>query len=645
MNWKPLAIRLVSLLFIMPLQSHADTVKIDLGKTGEPISKYIYGQFAEHLGKSINGGMWAEMIQDRKFYFPVTDQFDPWGTATDPKWDTGPYRYLKASPWKVIGPTGSVTMDTQHPFAGTQSAVIHLKGDGVPIGLSEDGLAVTAGQKYTGRIILSGDDAAAPITLRFVADSGEAVSQDIAKISPDFQSYPIEFAAPVSTENLHIEITSKGNGTFTIGTVSLMPADNIDGWRRDIVDLLKELDSPVYRWPGGNFVSGYNWRDGIGDRDKRPPRKNPAWKGVEPNDVGIHEFMNLMTIIGSEPYVALNTGLGTAEQAAQEVEYLNGDAATPMGKLRSDNGHPEPFHVKLFAVGNEMFGDWQLGHMSLDDYVQKHDQVTDAIWKVDPNAQLVAVGNVGPWDETMLAKCADHMTFLSEHIYVKEKTAILEHTAQLADEIRRVADAHRKYLKDIPGLPDHHIRIAMDEWNYWYGDYLYGELGCRYHLKDGLGVARGLHEYFRNSDLFYMASYAQTCNVLGAIKTTGTASELEPTGLVLKLYRNHFGTIPVAVPDQPKNLDVSAAWTDDKKALTVGIVNCTTIPRQITLDTGGAAWSGNVHRWLITGEDPDSFNVPGKPASVAITEQDVAATDGNLESPPYSIAVYRLEAR
>ncbi len=228
---------------------------------------------------------------------------------------------------------------------------------------------------------------------------------------------------------------------------------------------------------------------------------------------------------------------------------------------------------------------------------------------------------------------------------MKEKTAILEHTAQLADEIRRVADAHRKYLKDIPGLPDHHIRIAMDEWNYWYGDYLYGELGCRYHLKDGLGVARGLHEYFRNSDLFYMASYAQTCNVLGAIKTTGTASELEPTGLVLKLYRNHFGTIPVAVPDQPNNLDVSAAWTDDKKALTVGIVNCTTIPRQITLDTGAAAWSGNVHQWLITGEDPDSFNVPGKPASVAITEQDVAATDGNLDSPPYSIAVYRLEAR
>jgi alpha-L-arabinofuranosidase len=645
MNWKRFALCVVSLVSMMCLKSHGEVVKIDLAKTGEPISKYIYGQFAEHLGKSINGGMWAEMIQDRKFYFPVTDQFNPWGTATDPMWDAGPYHFLKASPWKVIGPAGTVAMDRQHPFVGEQSPTIHLKGDGSSAGISQDGIAVVKNQKYTGRIVLGGDDTAAPIALRLVTEDGETATQEIKKLTGDFQTYSFEFVAPASTQNLRIEIVSKGSGSFAIGAVSLMPADNIDGWRRDVVDLLKKLNSPVYRWPGGNFVSGYNWRDGIGERDKRPPRKNPAWKGVEPNDVGIHEFMDLMTIIGSEPYVALNTGLGTAEQAAQEVQYLNGDLSTPMGKLRSDNGHPAPYHVKLFAVGNEMFGSWQLGHMSLDEYVKKHDQVTDAIWKVDPNAQLVAVGNVGPWDQTMLAKCADHMTYLSEHIYVKEKTAVLAHTAQLADEIRRVAEAHRQYLNEIPGLKDHHIRIAMDEWNYWYGDYLYGELGCRYHLKDGLGVARGLHEYFRNSDLFFMANYAQTCNVLGAIKTTGTACEIEPTALVLQLYRNHFGTIPVMVAKQPDDLDVSAAWTDDKKALTVGIVNCTSIPRQITPDTGGAAWSNNAQRWVITGEDPDSFNVPGKPPGVAITEQNVAMTDGSLDSPPYSVALYRLEAR
>jgi alpha-N-arabinofuranosidase len=645
MNSRIFVVCFAFLLLLLQIPVFGDTVKINTDKTGEPISKYIYGQFAEHLGKSINGGMWAEMLQDRKFYYPISDQYDPWGIGDDPMWDTGPYRYLKASPWKVIGVAGTVAMDQQHPFTGSQSPVVTLKGDGSAAGISQDGWAVIGGDKYIGRIVLSGDDSAGPVTVRLVTEDGQEAVQTIDKVSGDFQTYPLAFVAPASSQNIRIEVSSKGSGKFAIGAISLMPADNIDGWRRDVVGLLKELNSPAYRWPGGNFVSGYNWRDGIGDRDKRPPRKNPAWKGVEPNDVGIHEFMNLMNIIGSEPYVALNTGLGTAEQAASEVEYLNGDSSTPMGKLRGDNGHPDPFKVTYFAVGNEMFGSWQLGHMSLDDYTKKHDQVTEAIWKVDPNSKLVAVGNVGDWDQTMLAKCDDHMNFLSEHIYVKEKTKVLDHVAQLANEIRRVATAHRGYLESIPGLKDHHIRIVMDEWNYWYGDYLYGELGCRYHLKDGLGVARGLHEFFRNSDLFFMANYAQTCNVIGAIKTSGTDSEIEPTGLVLKLYRNHFGTLPVGVDEQPKDLDVSAAWTDDKKAFTVGIVNPTTIARQITVDTGAAEWSDHAHSWLITGADVDSFNEPGKPPAVSITESDAAVSNNTLESPPYSVIVYRLEPR
>ncbi len=124
-----------------------------------------------------------------------------------------------------------------------------------------------------------------------------------------------------------------------------MPADNVQGFRPDTLALLRELNAPVYRWPGGNFVSGYNWRDGIGDRDKRPPRKNPAWKGVEHNDVGIHEFMALCALLETEPYIAVNSGLGDVASAADEVEYVNGAAATPMGKLRAANGHAEPYRA------------------------------------------------------------------------------------------------------------------------------------------------------------------------------------------------------------------------------------------------------------------------------------------------------------
>ena len=220
----------------------------------------------------------------------------------------------------------------------------------------------------------------------------------------------------------------RGKGSFQIGAVSIMPEDNIDGWRADVVALLKELNSPIYRWPGGNFVSGYNWRDGIGDRDTRPPRTNPAWRGVESNDVGIHEFMNLMSLIGAEPYICLNTGLGTVKDAADEVEYCVGSPDTPMGKLRVANGHPKPFPVSWWAIGNEMYGQWQLGHMPLADYVKKHNAVADAIRRIQPSAHLVAVGEVGEWDEGMLAGCADHMDLISEHTYRKELPDVDAHS-------------------------------------------------------------------------------------------------------------------------------------------------------------------------------------------------------------------------
>ena len=122
-----------------------------------------------------------------------------------------------------------------------------------------------------------------------------------------------------------------------------MPADNVQGWRADTLARLEELDSPVYRWPGGNFVSGYDWKDGIGDPDRRPPRKNPAWKGIESNDVGIDEFMVLCRELGTEPFIAVNTGLGGAEAAAEELEYMNGAADEPDGPApRGERPSPSP---------------------------------------------------------------------------------------------------------------------------------------------------------------------------------------------------------------------------------------------------------------------------------------------------------------
>jgi alpha-L-arabinofuranosidase len=536
-------------------------------------------------------------------------------------------------------------MDADHAYVGEHSVAVHLAG-GVQTGISQYGLTLVQGRPYTGRIVLCGDESAGPVIVRLSLDDKTNVTQQIDNLTADFHTFPLQFTAPASTLTARLDIVSKGTGTFRIGEVSLMPADNLDGWRPDVVAALKELDAPIYRWPGGNFVSGYDWRDGINpNRDRRPPRHNPAWSGVEFNDVGIHEFMHLMEIIGAEPYVALNTGLGSVDNAAAEVQYLNGPITSPMGKLRADNGHPRPFDVRYFAVGNEMFGAWQRGFMPMDDYVKKHNDVAAAIWKADPAAQLVAVGRVGAWSQAMFRNCADDMNFISEHIYCKELSDPVAHTAQLADEIKHVADAHRQYRRTIDQLKGKDIRICMDEWNYWYGDYKYGELGCQYRLKDALGVARGLHEYFRNSDLFFMANYAQTVNVLGCIKTSATAASLESTGLALEMYRKQFGTIPIPIADQPAGLDVSAAWTADQSAITVAIVNPSKSADEITLDCGDLAFRETARCWSIGGPDMEAFNEPGRPPAIVIQQSTINVAAKTLAAPAQTVVLYRLDVR
>ena len=619
-----------------------ETIKVDVTLTGEPINLYIYGQFIEHLGKCIYGGIWAEMLEDRKFYYPVTFEFSPWGVADDPFWQTGEYKFLNASPWQVIGDDKTVSMDKKSPFVGEHSPKIQVKGDGSKGGIKQSGIEFIAGKEYTGRIVLSGDANVVPVTVQISSENNETVKTEITEISNEFQTYPFSFTVPFTGKNCSVEIFSTGKGSFKIGTLSLMPADNIKGWRRDVIALLKELNSPIYRWPGGNFVSGYNWRDGIGEMDKRPPRKNPAWKGVEHNDVGLHEYIQLMEIIDSEPFVAVNTGLGTVQEVAEQIEYCRGSEETVLGKLRAENGSKQPFNVRWWAVGNEMFGNWQLGHMPLKDYVQKHNDMAKAIWAVDPEAKLIGVGAVGEWSETMLSECSDYMNLISEHIYCRENDSLQKHIIQIKDEIKRVADAHRGYREKIDGLKEKDIRIAMDEWNYWYGDYIYGELGVRYHQKDGLGIAMGLHEYFRNSDIYYMANYAQTVNVIGAIKTTQTASAFESTGLVLKLYRNQFGAIPVKIESANPNLDISAALTEDQSALTIAVVNMDSIQQSLQFDLDGVKVLSKGQQWVIQNSNPEAFNTPGEAQQISIDEQPFDFSRQILEVPGYAVKMIKV---
>jgi alpha-N-arabinofuranosidase len=243
----------------------------------------------------------------------------------------------------------------------------------------------------------------------------------------------------------------------------------------------------------------------------------------------------------------------------------------------------------------------------------------------------------------MMQHCADHMDLISEHFYCRERPDLVAHVMQIPRNVRHKAETHRDYRRRFDSLKGKDIRVALDEWNYWYGAHVYGELGTRYFLKDALGIAAGLNECIRQSDMIFMANYAQTVNVIGCIKTTKTAAAFAATGLPLKLYRAQFGTIPVKVT-APEPLDVAAAWTADRRALTIAIVNPTMKPLAVPLDIRGVNLAGTGRRWQIAGIDPRAYNEPGKPARVKIEQSPLTGVKDRLSIVPCSVTLCRLEA-
>jgi alpha-L-arabinofuranosidase len=217
---------------------------------------------------------------------------------------------------------------------------------------------------------------------------------------------------------------------------------------------------------------------------------------------------------------------------------------------------------------------------------------------------------------------------------------VITHVGMLRDSIRQKADGHRKLQASLPNLKGKLMPITMDEWNYWHRESAYGELGCIYELQDGLGVAAGLHEYYRQSDLIHMAHYAQTVNVIGAIKTTRTAAEMETTGLVLQLYREKFGVTPFNASWGSGPCDVAAALTKDGRTLTLSVVNPTAEEVLVNLTAAGLALAGPGVRWHIAGPQAESHNAPGRTRVVDIRRSEANAAA--LVVPALSATLFEL---
>jgi alpha-N-arabinofuranosidase len=646
------------------------------------IHPYVYGQFVEHIGGIINHGIWAEMLDDRKFYHPVTSK--PAETS----------RFGRFAPrrWTPVGADEHVRMDTQRPYSGDQAVLVDAEAV-EPRGIRQDGLALRARRRYAGRVVLAGDPGVrVRVSLVWGPGADDRDSVDLGPIATDYATRAAELTAGASSAEGRLEITGTGQGAFRVGAVSLMPADNVEGWRADVIAALKRLRSGVYRFPGGNFVSAHEWRDAIGDRDRRPSRVDPAWNTVQPNDVGTDEFMTFCRLVDAEPCITVNAGFGDARSAADYVEYANGSVATAMGRLRAAHGHPEPYKVRLWAIGNEMWGEWSFGVMPPAHYQLKHNLFAREMRRLDPTIELIASGAMpdamtgskqalrvggtvvpeylspGDWSGGLLSHCLENMDFLSEHFYSYSykrfdadkgervddpKQTLVEWARQPATQVRVKAEHYEQYLARIPALRSKKVPLYLDEWAYS------GVNPAAYRLV--LAYAWAFHEMFRHAELYRMAGFTFATSLLSDDRVEAV---LNPSGLLFELYRNHFGTIPLAVSgnapqpaplypargDQPRvnpgsdtyPLDVVAAWTADRRVLTVAVLNPTESEQSLDLSIAGASHGGGTLRRLASRNPEDTIEV-GKPTVVVVQESPFRALPRVIAIPPTSVSLYELD--
>jgi alpha-N-arabinofuranosidase len=636
-------------------------VTVDAAKTGTPISPYLYGQFIEHIGDLVNRSLWAEMIDDRKFYHAIDSK------APAP----APVRGRRANSWRPIGPDETVGMDSEHAYTGQHSPRIQL-GGAAPRGIAQAGIVLRNGWAYNGRVVLAGDTGA-NVTVSLIWGSGPHDRQTIPirGLQAEYAKFPLKFTAGAGTDDGRIEISGTGQGAFHIGAVSLMRADNIRGFRPDTTLLLRQQRSAMWRFPGGNFISAYEWRDTIGDIDKRPPRWDPVWNALQPNDVGIDEFLFMTELLGVDPYINASAGFGDAHSAAELVEYVNGPIDTHMGKLRAANGHPAPYGVKWWGIGNEMWGDFQFGYMALKQYVYKHNQFGEAMRKVDPTVFLTATGRAAGGVEEigtdrdftggLLTHCLPYIDAVSEHYYAYEgggnrsapvELPLIDAVYRAANLVRAKVEAYDEYYQRIPGLKAKRVPMAIDEW-------AYSRLPVN--MKQTLGNALVFHEMFRHTDMIVMAAHTMGTS---SIDFNANDATLSATGLLFKLYRDHMGTVPVDVsgnslPPAPATaargrfpkvhagsptypLDVSSAWSADGKLLTIAIVNPTESAKDLDLTIQGAQLRSKGRMWRLTG--PNLTAMTGlERKEVQVTESPVNEVPKTLRVAPISVEMYEFE--
>ncbi len=411
-----------------------------------------------------------------------------------------------------------------------------------------------------------------------------------------------------------------------------------NGFRSDVLDAMKLMNYTAMRYPGGNFASGYHWQDGVGRAENRPTVCELAWQSLEPNQFGTDEFIKLSRIMGWTPMITVNLGTGTPEEARNWVEYCNSPTGSLYADLRAANGSSEPCNVRLWCLGNEMDGSWQLGHVPADLYAVRAQQAAKMMKDVDPTLELVVCGSCSPdlptymdWDRTVLEYIGPYADYISLHRYVGntsgDSSNFLAITNSIDQQIEEM-DAVCRFVQARSRSKKRHY-LCFDEWNVWYrarewehmngrGTFAAHLIEEEYNLEDALVVAGFLNSFIRHADVLKIANIAQIVNVIAPILTRGDEMLLQTIYYPFVMFsqrREGISLHPmVKGPGYESASYGYASYIDTSAILADGVLHCFLVNRSLVetapveIHYPGGTLTALKSAEIVTGPHPDSQN-------------------------------------
>ena len=395
-------------------------IVLDLKEPGPVISPLLFGHNLEHTRSCLWQGLSAQLVRNRKF----AGLPERGGAARE--W----YRIGPRESWCLLeiaggwngteGESYTARFDSEPKPAGQRQRAECFRA-GAPCGIGQRGIPLVGGQTYEGRVAVRADQ---PMAVRIAVSAGEPQEIRASAGPQGWTEAPFRFTAARTDSDARLEITFDGPGALFVGAVSLLPTDHFLGMRQDVVALLKEIGVPLLRWPGGNFAGEYRWRDGLLPVDRRAPIESflytlPHTGCYDDHEVGTDEFIALCRALGAEPFITINMSLEGPDEAAAWVEYCNGPADSKWGRLRAERGHPEPYRVRYWTLGNEMGYSHMKGPNGPAEYAKAAAACARAMRRVDPSVILTAsTAWAKEWYEGVLAAPEEgYFDHLSYHVY------------------------------------------------------------------------------------------------------------------------------------------------------------------------------------------------------------------------------------